>query len=518
MKSTIIALVTMIAIPLTALAVATSIQSQFHSDWDAALTRQFGQAATSIKQEFSLSSVCKDPELSNRLGQACFTYNAMTLMSRAALFTTVLGMLLFGGIAIAGQLCRKQRVLLLRIFKPGLYVTIAALAMLIILEGALATASIYFGESVFTGYVHPKLIALVGIGAVIGVVGMLRGVASVIKPAKTAILSKRVSSVKEPLLYEFVHNLARKIGAKAPLHIIAGLSPNFFVTEAKVRCLDGELTGRTMYISLPLCRIVTRGEFTAVLAHELAHYKGLDTEFSQKFYPVYRGTSEALVGLAQHLQGIKSIALWPAFGVLSYFFKSFSVAETEISRDRELVADRVASEYTDRRDLARALIKVHAFAGQWQTLRAVMRDALAQNQVITNASLLFGHMINTQSDRDALNDLDEERIAHPTNTHPPLSVRLESLDVTIPELADAVLSSTAPQGAAIELLTNHDELEKELSSAEHELLIASGEVVPGSAIRTEGACTKECPSCSMFNPEAAKRCMCGFIFEDVANS
>jgi len=42
----------------------------------------------------------------------------------------------------------------------------------------------------------------------------------------------------------------------------------------------------------------TVAEFTAIVGHELGHFRGEDTAMSQQFYPIYRGTTAAIEGLA----------------------------------------------------------------------------------------------------------------------------------------------------------------------------------------------------------------------------
>ena len=46
---------------------------------------------------------------------------------------------------------------------------------------------------------------------------------------------------------------------------MAGLDANFFVTEAEVRTPTGPCRGRTLSCSLPLARILTVEEFTAIV-------------------------------------------------------------------------------------------------------------------------------------------------------------------------------------------------------------------------------------------------------------
>src|SRR5262249_10608236 len=155
-----------------------------------------------------------------------------------------------------------------------------------------------------------------------------------------------------------------------------------------VVCLDGQLTDRTMYISLPLCRLLTEDELKVVLGHELAHYKGRDTQFSQRFYPIYRGATDALVRLEQSFShGEKGSAadfvLLPAFLTLSYFLDSFSNAEREISRDRELVADAEAAKVGSAHTIATALVKIHAYSAMWILVREQMKNALERGQQLT---------------------------------------------------------------------------------------------------------------------------------------
>jgi Zn-dependent protease with chaperone function len=57
-----------------------------------------------------------------------------------------------------------------------------------------------------------------------------------------------------------------------------------------------------LYCSLPLCRILSGSEVSAVIDHELGHFKGLDTNFSESFYPIYCGTASAIGALLDHFE------------------------------------------------------------------------------------------------------------------------------------------------------------------------------------------------------------------------
>jgi hypothetical protein len=84
------------------------------------------------------------------------------------------------------------------------------------------------------------------------------------------------------------------VGTAPPRHLIVGLKPNFFATRSPVMCAGeiladrsstaqpsrlassasagaGEiLTGRTLFISLPLCRVLRVDELASIIGHELA--------------------------------------------------------------------------------------------------------------------------------------------------------------------------------------------------------------------------------------------------------
>lgn len=243
--------------------------------------------------------------------------------------------------------------MLLWVFKPGLFFTALLLIILVPVHAVLAMAAMYYAESAFLGRVPVFLIAAVGFGAVAGVVAITRNVFSLVRNAGTLVIGKIASRNDAPDLWKRVDDIADQLGALRPESLVLGLDPNFFVTEADVTCLTGSCSGRTLYCSLPLMRILSTTEFAAIIGHELGHYKGLDTKFSQEFFPIYRGTADSIAALQEtRREGAAVIALLPAIALLSYFLEAFEAAETRISRDRELIADKEGAVATDSRSMA----------------------------------------------------------------------------------------------------------------------------------------------------------------------
>ena len=268
------------------------------------------------------------------------------------------------------------------------------------------------------------------------------------------------------------------MGAEHPDALVTGLEPNFYVTESEVLSLDGKLSGRTMYVSLLLCRILSVDELKAVLAHELAHYKGADTGFSKNYYPIYRGATEGLANIASGFSensGASGIVLLPAFTTLAYFLDCFSESEREIGRERELIADSEAAKVTSAQYLASALVKVHAFSDVWPELRNGMKDTLEHGEALANASLLFATIVNNLDRSEVLRNVSESGPVHPTDTHPPLTQRLNNMKVSYGDVLQQA-SSTSPEVPGSSVFDNVETLEAELTNVEHAVMIKRGEV------------------------------------------
>ena len=156
------------------------------------------------------------------------------------------------------------------------------------------------------------------------------------------------------------------------------------------------------------------------------------------------------------------------------------MAENGISRDREFAADQVGVQVTDPQAMGSALVKVHAFSGCWDGgIKRLMVNALAEGKQYTNLSAVFAAVVQDVAKPSALEGLDAHRLPHPTDSHPPLSQRLEALGLTVQDLANPALQ-TSPEIPPITLIPGYEDTEKELTGFEHALLVQSG-IPVGSA-------------------------------------
>lgn len=454
-------LIIIIGIPLVGFGVSKGIKAHFDSQLHNVLRERFPDAGESAISSITIDQLCIKP--TPELRDLCQTNWNLNLMSSAALISGSIGLILLLAIRFAGSAARNNRTLLLTFFKPGIYITSIILIGLIIVNAGIAIGAIYYGESILIKRIHIGIIALIGLGALGGISIMANNLFSLVQKAKTMVIGINLTREEIPELWKQVDHIADKLQSLRPENIVVGLDPNFFVTEADVVCLNGKLSGRTMFCSIPLARILTTNEFSAIIGHELGHFKGLDTKFSIGFYPIYRGTVSSINSLHETGgEGSASIALLPAIAILSYFLECFSIAESKISRDRELAADQAGASITNPTTIGAALVKIHAFSGLWDVLREASVKALQDGKAFTNVSKVYADVVAEQAKPPILDGIDETQLSHPTDSHPPLGIRLESLGVSLKGLSGVSLV-VAPPNPAINYIDGFEKREEEIS-------------------------------------------------------
>jgi hypothetical protein len=105
-----------------------------------------------------------------------------------------------------------------------------------------------------------------------------------------------------------------------------------------------------------------------------------------------------------------------------------------------------------------------------------MLEMLKQKKQFINASSYWASKmaLGLQRNPNFIAEIDTSTtdVGHPTDTHPPLGVRLNALQVPA-EVFVADSANCSPLHPAIELIPEHDELEKELSDIETSILASS---------------------------------------------
>jgi Zn-dependent protease with chaperone function len=443
------------------------------------VNRQFGAAG--LEQLNSLRAFCEASGSSQE--SICARLEHIGWLQNASIAALAAGILLLIAIILAARKAAVDRQLLLRVFSPLRVGMLFALFILILVQGAIASYGAYIFEATAIHRVHWYVIGAIAVGASIGAFTMLEAGLSISKNLSTSIIGKSVSRDQQQTLWNHVEEIAKKLGATPPNNIVLGLEPNFYVTASEVKTYPGPVsqTGTTLYLSLPLMRILSVPELSAVIGHELGHFRGQDTDFSIRFYPIYAGTAQALQALNSDGDGkpqefgLKSIGLIPATALLSFFMGQFAKAERTIGRDRELEADIAGASVASSSALATSLIKVAAYAPAWGFIRSAMVEALQEQKAYQNTSSMFHELVVKNSKPEIFDGIGASVAVHPTDTHPSTEIRLSALGHSMEDfLIDDLRPASVLIETSVSLVHDLDQIEEELTLMEHQALAAMG--------------------------------------------
>ena len=96
-------------------------------------------------------------------------------------------------------------------------------------------------------------------------------------------------------------------------------------------------------------------------------------------------------------------------------------------------------------------------------------EALREGKAFRNAGKTYAEVVAGHASPDVLNGIAQTHLSHPTDSHPPLSVRLDALQMSIAQVSAAALD-VRPTRTAIELLPAAKEFEETMSGAYQALL------------------------------------------------
>jgi Zn-dependent protease with chaperone function len=293
----------------------------------------------------------------------------------------------------------------------------------------------------------PKLIILIVLG---GLIALWRSISTLLKSVPmefSAPMARAVTPAEAPRLWDEIRAAALRVGTAPPDHVMLGMENNFYVTELAVNYQGGRTAGRTLYLSLPLMQQLTAGEVLAIIGHELGHFRGDDTAITREFYPL-----RFKAGATLHAMAEAGWVGWASLHSLLFFHGSFARTEQTMSRERELVADKVAADLTSPAVMGSALTKIHVFA---EAFLRTLRGGAANPFTVPLAGYVRDQLVH---ETDFWRELFEQKSPHPLDSHPALRVRLQALGQPVdPEFAK-VVATTAGDSAHAQWLAGRDEL------------------------------------------------------------
>ncbi|KQP08492.1 peptidase M48 [Methylobacterium sp. Leaf99] len=350
-------------------------------------------------------------------------------------FAAALSVLVLLAGATLGRMGRASRDVLVGGFSLVRRLLPPVLALQVLLTTAGFVAAVIFEAGLLarpglgSGEIKMLLIAAVAVGAVLLAAGAtvlgLRRALSAFEPDPLPIFGRTVSPAEAPGLWRLTEGLAERLGALKPEVVVVGLTGGFFVSAgpAVVEPGGARLTGRILYLPLPYLALLRGDEVAAIIGHELAHYAGGDTVYSQRFLPIYAGVGRSLDAVAEGHAGSFGL-LSPSLRLGVFVMERFHLAVRHWSRAREFAADAAGAGPTSVDAAARALLRTGAVAPRIsETL-----DAAAGARGSAPADLVAASLERTiaRGLDDPAAHLEAEQ-AHPTDTHPPTRERVAAL-------------------------------------------------------------------------------------------
>ena len=283
----------------------------------------------------------------------------------------------------------------------------------------------------------------------------LRAALRALQPAPLAVSAMPIAEAQAPGLFALLRDVARERGTTVPEVVAVGAERGFFVTALPLRLRGGPdaaplvTRGRTLHLSLAEMATLDLEELRTVLAHELAHFAGQDTDYSLHFQPLYTRLGEGAEAMSRRRSDWGSTwvdrlferAVHPHTILAVHAYERFSHVVAHWSRLRELEADRAAIASGSATALASSLLRLGLAEA---LLRAALDRIIEQSDAASSdlATILVAHMGAEGADDPAAHLGD--RAPHPTDTHPSAQQRIAAAGVIV----DAMLLTRAARRVA----------------------------------------------------------------------
>jgi Zn-dependent protease with chaperone function len=452
----LVALAAALAIPIIGWLMIFWVNAGLESQWRDALIAQYGSIPANAADKVTLAALCARPDFVATSAALCGDtqmLDALRWIGALAAASALLIVVVVGVVsAVAGRSRRRMAIL----YPTALKVVLVAAAALLLLQGALIVGVLWEAMQV-GGRIWPWLLVVVAGTAVVGALGALGALQRMGQRRSVTAYGCAVSPEREPALFAEVEEVARKLDAEPPTTILVGFEPNFFVVDADVKALGTVHTGKTMFVSLPMAHLLTRDEFRAVIGHELGHFRGDDTLYTRQVAPLYGAAGDSLGGLANAQRRGIGIVTLPVVLMLRAVFGTLFGALGEMSRFRELEADRAGAQAASPFALASALVKLTRVANHWSPTFGGYVQGLATGQPV--ASVTADFLGRARSAGTGTSEISGGQLAHPFDTHPLTAVRLQMLGVPS---ADPDARNLTPKEPASSFFADPDALDAEI--------------------------------------------------------
>ena len=306
-----------------------------------------------------------------------------------------------------------------RALRVGWPVLQVSAAIQVLGQAVLATLLSFWVTALLMHVYSIKLIGIVGVIAAGAVFALWKAIFAKVND-RFEVAGELVTPEQAPRLWENIRAMAGRLGTAAPDQIVVGIDPSFFVTEHPVTLGGQVYPGRTLFLSLPLLKILSTDEADAILGHELAHFSGEDTLWGRKIAPLLGRFQLYLEALFQGISaGVGHFML--------LFWKLYQLSINRQSRAREFRADAVGAELVSRDASKRALVKTTSYCEYRAETESSILKQQRVDQTLDLAGRLEGGYPAFLSSFATSTEAVNERVPHPFDTHPTLHNRLAEL-------------------------------------------------------------------------------------------
>lgn len=346
-------------------------------------------------------------------------------MERAALWTLMGGVVLLLCIGALAGLAFVNRKWQYASFVVGWRLMALASAAEVLLQGAMAVWLSYWVTAFLTRNHYVKLAAVVGLLVLAGVALLMVKILQRV-PSDTAVDGETLTEAQAPLLWRRIRHMAKRLRTAPPDNLVAGIDTNFFVTEAPLTVGKQQLRGRSLFVSIPLLRVLSVAEADAVLGHELAHFRGGDTRASAQLGP-------KLQQYDHYVQGMREAGFTVGiYYVLQLYRMVFQIALSRDRRAREFKADRAAAKLVSAQAIVQSLVKIAAYDHYRRTELGISE---------TGAKGLRPYAASI----DFADDMHTAQVPHPFDSHPPLVQRMRQVGHPVDPDAYGAIVLDAPR-------------------------------------------------------------------------
>ena len=433
------------------------VQAQIRAATD--LTNDQREKAIEFFDKTPFSQQLLDPAVAqNTDSELRFSYTTFRWMIRLSAISVISGIavFLFAGLCVWFSL-RSQFVQYYCLLASWHVLRIYG-AMQTIVIAVLVVALSYWATAILFEMYIAKLIFLAAIVAFAGVVVVIKAIFTSPKVDSTieGIVLKPEESAP---LWQELKSICDKVGTSPPDQIIAGIDDNFFVTEQPLTVKGTVYQGKSLFVSLPLLKQLHTSEATSIIAHEMAHFSGNDTLYSRKITPLIQRYNNYLGGLYE------TPITRPIFHFMVFFRALFDLSLSKLSREREFRADAISASVTSERDFASALLRTVAYSKFRHSIEMELFEQQQQLATVDISNRIEKGFVDSLS--EFVNDplISQAETAHPFDTHPSLSQRLNHLGIDLnPERIQELLKTNA-DGGWYSRISEADKLELQMWNA-----------------------------------------------------